>query len=131
MIKKTSIMFAAVVSLGLSACAVETAPAKIALVTSTQAPTQIRVLKKAHVTLDTGYERDIASDSIWRYAGDLPQGQVFRPVKSVFTIEGLQVHEAYLVISEAALVGFYLPGESNYSALSHHVALTIGSVPND
>jgi hypothetical protein len=106
-------------------------PAKIALTAQTQATGQISILKAAHVNLDTGYQRDIPSGSIWRYAGDVPQGQVFRPVRSVFTIEGRQVHEAYLVISDATLVGFYLPGESNYSALSNHVVLTIGNISND
>ncbi|PFH12523.1 hypothetical protein BCF11_5008 [Collimonas sp. PA-H2] len=133
MIRKFSVALIAASSLALTACApmVATAPAKIALTAQTQPARQIRILKMAHVTLDTGYQRDIPLDSIWRYAGDVPQGQVFRPVKSVFTIEGRQVHEAYLVISDAALVGFYLPGESNYSALSNRVLLTIGNVSND
>jgi hypothetical protein len=133
MLRKFSVALIAASSLALAACApmVATAPTKIALTAQTQPARQIRILKMAHVTLDTGYQRDIPLDSIWRYAGDVPQGQVFRPVKSVFTIEGRQVHEAYLVISDAALVGFYLPGESNYSALSNRVLLTIGNVSND
>jgi len=110
---------------------VAVAPAKIDLPAQSQAARQIRVLKAAQVTLDTGYQREIALNSIWRYAGNVPQGQVFRPFQTIFTIEGRQVHEAYLVISDATLVGFYLPGESNYSALSNHVALTIGNVSND
>jgi hypothetical protein len=58
--------------------------------------------------------------------GSIAQGQVFRSVDSVLTIEGRQVHEAYLVISGGALLGFYLPGESNYAALEAPVPLFIG-----
>jgi len=132
-IKRTSALLAVMACFALSSCApmVTTAPAKIDLPAQSQAARQIRVLKAAQVTLDTGYQREIALNSIWRYAGNVPQGQVFRPVQTIFTIEGRQVHEAYLVISDATLVGFYLPGESNYSALSTHVALTIGNVSND
>lgn len=133
MIKRASALFAVIACLALSSCApmVATAPAKIDLLNQSQAVRQIRVLKAAQVTLDTGYKREIALNSIWRSVGNVPQGQVFRPFQTVFTIEGRQVHEAYLVISDATLVGFYLPGESNYSALSNHVALTLGNVSND
>lgn len=56
----------------------------------------------------------------------MPQGDVYRPVGTIFTIEGRKVHEAYLVIRDRTLGGFYLPGEQNYSPLSTAVALNLG-----
>ncbi|MFX8297360.1 hypothetical protein ABTL30_20295, partial [Acinetobacter baumannii] len=58
--------------------------------------------------------------------GTVPQGVVYRPVGTIFTIEGRQVHEAYLVIADQRLVGFYLPGEQAYSPLSTAVPITTG-----
>ncbi|RXN93423.1 hypothetical protein C7R54_00865 [Achromobacter aloeverae] len=78
------------------------------------------------VMLPTGYRRQIARGSQWRQVGTLPQGSVLRPVGAVFTIEGRQVHEAYLVVTQDKLVGFYLPGDRAYSALGLPVVLKLG-----
>jgi hypothetical protein len=88
----------------------------------------VRLEREALVVLPTGYKRHLKPNSQWRNVGSIPQGQVFRPVDSVLTIEGRQVHEAYLVISGGKLVGFYLPGESNYAALETPVPLFIGEL---
>lgn len=88
----------------------------------------IRLEREALIVLSTGYKRRLKPDSKWRLVGSVPQGQVFRPMDSVLTIEGRQVHEAYLVISGGKLVGFYLPGESNYAALEAPVPLSIGDI---
>jgi hypothetical protein len=41
----------------------------------------------------------------------------------VFTLEGANIHEAWLVIRGAALVGFYLPAERAFSPLTSPVPL--------
>lgn len=90
-------------------------------------PQQVRVLQReVTVRLSTGYERQLGEGSRWRPIGSLPQGEVLRPVDSVFTIEGRQVHEAYLVVSGSQLVGFYLPGEARFSPLETSLSLTFG-----
>lgn len=88
----------------------------------------IRLEREASFVLSTGYKRNLRPDSKWRLVGSIAQGQVYRPVDSVLTIEGRQVHEAYLVISGGALRGFYLPGESNYAPLQAPVPLYIGEI---
>jgi hypothetical protein len=113
----------------LSACAamVETTPASLAGAAAPPgAPAVFVVQEAAVIDLPTKYTRRIESGSRWRLAGSLPEGQVFRPVDTVFTIEGRQVHEAWLVIARGSLVGFYLPGEQAYSKLRDPVPLSIG-----
>jgi hypothetical protein len=73
--------------------------------------------------LSTGYTRTLAAQSRWRLVGRLPQGSVYRPVGSILTIEGRQMHEAYLVVQRNALVGFYLPAETAFSPLVPSVNL--------
>ncbi|MGT2494407.1 hypothetical protein ACU4GD_37915 [Cupriavidus basilensis] len=70
----------------------------------------IKLLAPALIQLDTGYTRQLAANSVWKRVGHVPQGEVYRPVGTIFTIEGRQVHEAYLVLKDNKLVGFYLPG---------------------
>jgi hypothetical protein len=80
------------------------------------------------VEVPNEYPRTLAAGSRWRHVGAVPAGEVYRPVGGVFTIEGRQVHEAYLVVSKSALVGFYLSGESRYSDLPTPIPLPIGDV---
>jgi len=52
------------------------------------------------------------------------QGEVFKPYHDVFTLEGTNVHEAYLVVSNNTLKGFYLPVERTFSPLNTQISLT-------
>lgn len=122
---------AAVLALGLallSGCAtpVETAPATL----TTAHAANMSLAASAHIVLATGYERTLAPGSRWRRVGSLPEGDVYRPIDTVFTIEGRQVHEAYLIVSPTRqLVGFYLPGEANLSRLPKPIPLSLREEP--
>lgn len=119
---------AGIALIGLGACApmVPTAPAALA-VDSAASPMRIQMTAPAEIRLDTGYTRTLAAGSRWQRVGMLPQGDVYRPVGTIFTIEGRQVHEAYLVIAGGRLVGFYLPGEQAYSPLSKAISISTGA----
>ncbi|HYQ81393.1 MAG TPA: hypothetical protein VEP68_07820 [Anaeromyxobacteraceae bacterium] len=105
-------------------CAAELkrAPVSFTPATGGEART-LRVRETVSVTPSTGYGRQIRAGSTWRLVGSLPQGDVYRPVGDVFTVEGANVHEAYLVLAQGRVVGFYLPGEAAYAPLRDGVAL--------
>lgn len=109
-----------------SACApaVRTEPATFQAATA--ARPGLRVTTAVPIHLDTGYKRVVKEGSVWRYAGKVAQGAVYAPVDTVFSIRGSQMHEAWLVIRDGALQGFYLPGESMYSPLSTAVPIPSG-----
>jgi hypothetical protein len=101
----------------LSACA-PAIPVQTTQLKVSNTPQQlVRIVTPVNIRLSTGYSRQLTAGSMWRPVGVLRQGVVYRPVSSEFTIEGRQVHEAYLVINASTLVGFFLPGESNFSVL--------------
>ncbi|SCK49853.1 hypothetical protein VAR608DRAFT_4980 [Variovorax sp. HW608] len=85
-----------------------------------------RLPSDVSIRLATGYSRSLPAGSQWRPIGQLLQGQVYRPLDSVFTIEGRQVHEAYLVVRADVLTGFYLPAEGRFSPLDPPVQLPKG-----
>ena len=122
--------FAAVfVSLALMGCApmVARVPVQLEPVASAAVSVGDVVLPEAvTVELATGYARTLAAQSRWRLAGRLPQGNVYRPIGSILTIEGRQMHEAYLVVRHDALVGFYLPAEAAFSPLNNFFNLPKG-----
>jgi hypothetical protein len=54
--------------------------------------------------------------TLWQKTGSIGQGDVYKRVGDVFTIEGAHVHEAHIVVSKQELVGFYLPVEKVFVA---------------
>lgn len=109
---------------------VASSPAELLQTLAIPGTEDLHIASDVHVTLATGYTRVLASGSRWRPVGGLPQGTVYRPVGGVFSIEGRQVHEAYLVVdSRNALTGFYLPGEARYSSLDTSVLLPLKANP--
>jgi hypothetical protein len=85
--------------------------------------TMLRVPKALTLTPSTGYSETLKAGSTWQRTGTIPQGDVYRPVGMVFSVEGANRHEAYLVISADRIVGFYLPGEEAFAPLPHPVLL--------
>jgi hypothetical protein len=124
---KTIILFAKsrllplALAAGLGACAtVQYTPAQLSsLSVSDTAEQPARTLAQAaSFSPDNGYRRELRAGSGWRHVGTIPEGDVYRPVGDVFTIEAADVHEAYLVVRGDALVGFYLPAKRGFSPLS-------------
>jgi hypothetical protein len=64
--------------------------------------------------LPCGYNRTIKNGTRWRQTGKIPEGMVFKPVDTCFTIECSNVFEAYLVMNKEMIVGFYLPVEKGF-----------------
>jgi len=115
-------------SLVLSACApmVVSSPVTLAPVATADA---IQLTTRVTFKLPTGYQRELPAGSRWQAAGRLSEGVVYRPLNTVFAIEGRQVHEAHLVIDKARLVGFYLPAEGRYSSLDVPLELPLKVLP--
>ena len=114
----------------LCACAtpVPVAPTKLARLDRPLPDLVIPV--RVRVELPGGRARALPEGSTWRAVGQVPQGVVYQPVDTVFTIVGRNVHEAYLVVAGTALHGFYLPGESNYSPLALPLSLPLAKGAN-
>lgn len=50
----------------------------------------------------------------WRLLGSIERGTVFEPLDQVVTVNGYNVHEAYIVVQDDQLVGYYLPYENSF-----------------
>lgn len=91
--------FFAVVSVGLSACAPEVVRRPAQLVPTGGSSDTIEILEDASVAVGPGYRRVISRGSVWNRVGHTGEGDVYKRVDGVFTAEGAQIHEAYLVLS--------------------------------
>ena len=110
----------------LAACAFDVV--KLDLVPATLAPpqttaTSLTLRASAIVELSTGYARTLKTGTVWHSAGSLPEGDVFKTQDQVLTVEGSNIHEAYIVVKGTRLVGFYLPANGTYSPLEPPVDL--------
>ena len=104
------------VALATAACAPDVLrrPTQLTPV-SDQPAVIIEVMDTAIVSLERGFRRRIPRGSTWKLIGRSPEGEVFRPVDQVFTVEGEHVHEAFLILDGDRVVGFYLPVERAFA----------------
>jgi len=78
--------------------------------------------QSASIRLDSRYQRTIGAGTEFVEVGVIKQGTVLKPRNSVLTVEGAHIHEAYPVIQNSRIVGFYLPVEKAFSPLSQPAA---------
>jgi hypothetical protein len=113
-------------SLVFSSCAAPVKQQSAGVLEPAQAPKQFRVLEEVDVSMSTGYKTKIKAETNWTLAGTIVQGEVYKSRDQVLTVEGYDVHEAYLVVSGDELVGFYLPVEHNFAPIlpTKHLRIT-------
>jgi len=101
----------------LAACAPEVGRQPTQLTPITEQPgATIEIREDAPISVGpAGYRRVISRGSVWMRIGRSVEGEVYKPVDRVFTVEGAQIHEAYLVLDGDRVVGFYLPVERAFS----------------
>ena len=75
--------------------------------------------------LPCGYSRTLRKGTRWTPAGEFSTKTIYRSKDQNLTLECSNIYEAYLVIAEERLIGFYLPVEKGYVAISDPVSLPI------
>lgn len=104
------------------------APAVIQVPTSAMTPLDgkhMRLSEMVEVGLSTGYATVLKPQTTWHLVGRVDQGEIYKTRDQVVTVEGSHIHEAYLVVRDGHLVGFYLPVEQTFSPLSEKVLLPL------
>ena len=96
----------------LVGCALEVvrSPVNITLVKGSE----FVLTQPAYLVLDSGYQRTINSGTTFLEVGTTQYGVVLKPLNTSFTIEGAHMHEAYPVIKNGTVTGFYLPVEKYF-----------------
>ena len=69
------------------------------------------------------YQRKLLKGTKWQMIGSVSDGMVYKSSDQVLTLECSNVHEAYPVVLENRLVGFYLPFEKGLVKLSNPILL--------
>lgn len=77
------------------------------------------------ITSTPCYRRTLRQGTKWDLLGTIPEGEVYKSRDQVMTVECSNIHEAYLVIFEGSLVGFYLPVEKGFVKISNPIRLPV------
>ncbi len=85
----------------------------------------IRIQDEVTIVSSAGYASRVLAGSTWVHVGSTSYGDVYKRTDGVFTIKGAHQHEAYLVISDGTLNGFYLPVKEAYSAARKKMELKL------
>jgi hypothetical protein len=101
-----------------AACAPDVVRQPSSLVDPAPAARSFQSEERVVIDLDSGYRRSIPAGAQFIEAGSIAAGVVLRPTNTVISVEGAHVHEAYPVLKDGRLVGFYLPVERAFSPLS-------------
>lgn len=118
----------------LTACAfdlvhVKQIPAQIE--TTQSSKPSFKLEKDMDVSCGTGYSRKLKQGTRWNYVGAVSYGDVYKTNDQILTVEGSNIHEAYIVVSNDKLVGFYLPVEQSYSPISKPKDLNIKEISTE
>ena len=84
-----------------------------------------KLSRDVDISLDTGYKRKLKAGTRWECIGNIENGDVYRTKDQILTVEGSNIYEACIVVSEGHLVGFYLPANQTFSPLSSKKLLPI------
>ena len=68
-----------------------------------------KLLDDVDVRLGTGYSRKLKKETKWDYVGSIESGDVYSTKDQILTVEASNIFEAYIVVSDDNLIGFYLP----------------------
>ena len=84
-----------------------------------------KLTEDVEISLDTGYKRKLKAGTRWECIGKIENGDVYRTKDQILTVEGSNIYEACIVVSEGHLIGFYIPGNQTFSPLSSKELLPI------
>ena len=87
--------------------------------TSSVAIKDIELAQDVNCELPTGQKHVLAKGSRWQPYGRTLEGTVYKPTNHTLKIADVEEYTAYLVISGAELLGFFLPDNRSFAPLSH------------
>lgn len=89
----------------------------------------LRLAKAVAAPLTNDATVMLAEGSQWSPAGSIPQGLVYRKLGGTLMIDAKRLREAYPVVADNKLVGFYFPGESAFTPVTYATTMDLEPTP--
>jgi len=84
--------------------------------------------REVKVNLGTGFPTTLKAGTVWTLAGSSQHGDVYRTRDQVVKVEASNIYEAFIVVADESLVGFYLPVEETFAPIKKPIELQIDSL---
>jgi hypothetical protein len=113
---------------GMAGCAFDLAHVDYSsTMLSPSAEVQRTVVMETQVSVKTPcmHTRILKAGSTWQLVGSIQEGEVYKPLDQVLTVECSNIYEAYLVLTDRTLIGFYLPVEKGFVAIKKPLQLPV------
>jgi len=85
--------------------------------------------RETKVHLGSGFATVLKANTTWNQVGVTESGKVYSTKDQVVKVEASNIYEAYLVVSNNCLAGFYLPVDKTVVPLSRPLPLEIQNKP--
>jgi len=82
------------------------------------------------IPLGTGFPTHLKAGTRWHRVGQTPYGAVYSTTDQIVKVEASNIYEAWLVMADQTVKGFYLLVEKTFVQASHPVPVTIRSTNN-
>ena len=121
----------ALLALALAGCAFDVSHVtqKPAALTAATEASSFVLLKEVKARLGTGYPTILKANTTWRQVGTTELGRVYSTPDQVVKVEASNIYEAYIVVANGALAGFYLPVEKSVVPLDKPLPLEFKTQP--
>ena len=107
----------------LAGCATQVQQIRLSQPITLATGSHFELTADANCSITTGYRRTLHQGTHWEQFGSIDAGDVYRSSEQTLTVEGTNVYEAYIVVRDSLLLGFYLPVERTYTPASKQVSL--------
>lgn len=74
--------------------------------------------QEVKISIGTGYSTRLKAGTRWEQVGKIEQGDIFKTSDQILTVEASNIHEAYLVVRDGMVTGFYLSVERTFTPVS-------------
>ena len=112
----SAISLLAVLCFCLPGCAVKQVPVVQVQTPAVVEPITFTLDASAVAKADNASKVELRGGTRWQRAGKIDQGDIFKSRDQVIALVAFNTHEAWLVINQTRLVGFYLPVERSFVA---------------
>jgi hypothetical protein len=99
--------------------------ATLAPVAAPQPPWTLRHAVSVYV--GSGFSTDLKAGTRWTLVGHIAAGDVCQTRDQIVEVESSNMYEAYLVLNDSKIAGFYLPVEHSFVAARPPVAIALAS----
>ena len=124
----SAFFLAGLLALAMGGCAAPVQMQPASLASASAGEPRLSIGAGVEARSSAGFGQTLPAGTVIAHIGNIAEGEVWRPLNFVVTVEGRHIHEAYLVIKAGQWVGFYLPVERMFSPLRSATVLKLEQV---